>query len=110
MRSVNEREKALKLYFGEGKSHRAVAVELGIPRDTVKSWTRRYRMNNGLPDRSRTHETEHIQTDLVRVERKYKPREKSAQASAEERIAQLEMEVDLLKNFLLEKERRLIKR
>ena len=93
MRSVNEREKALNLYFGEGKSHRAVAVELGIPRDTVKSWTRRYRIKNGLPDRSGMRKTEHIQTDLVRVERKYKPREKSAQTSAEERIAQLEMEV-----------------
>jgi transposase len=110
MRSVNEREEALKLYFGEGKSHRAVAVELGIPRDTVKSWTRRYRTGNGLPSRSQTYEAEHIEAKPIQVKRKYKPREKSPEASAEERIAQLEMEVDLLKNFLLEKERRLIKK
>lgn len=44
----------------------------------------------------------------IKVTHSYKPRVKSEEQTAEERIAQLEMEVDLLRNFLLETERRQI--
>lgn len=101
MRSINEREKALNLYFRDGKGYKTIAGELGIPLDTVKSWIRRYRKENGIEERG--------EYKLIKLQKSYKPREKS-EKSTEERISQLEMEVDLLKNFLLEAERRSIKK
>jgi transposase-like protein len=111
MRDIIEREAALNLYFRQGKSHTAVANELGIPRDTVKSWTRRYRIENGIPARLPKYDNELMETnkESIKVKRTYKPREKSSEKSTEERIVRLEMEVDLLRNFLLERERRSIK-
>jgi len=37
MRSLEEREKALNMYFQEGKSYQCVAKDLNVPLDTVKS-------------------------------------------------------------------------
>lgn len=49
------------------------------------------------------------ESELIKIEKKYKTREKTPEQTMEQRINQLEMEVELLRNFLLEKERRLIK-
>lgn len=101
MRSINEREKALNLYFYDGKGYKTIAGELGIPLDTVKSWVRRYRNENDIDVRG--------EYKLIKLQKSYKSREKTAEKTTEERISKLEMEIDLLKNFLLETERRSIK-
>lgn len=44
MRSINEREKALNLFFHDGKGYKTIAREIGVPLNTVKSWVRRYRI------------------------------------------------------------------
>lgn len=102
MRSINEREKALNLYFHDGKGYKKIAGEIGIPLDTIKSWVRRYRIENGIEERG--------ESRIIKLQKSYKPREKSTEKCIDERISELEMEVDLLKNFLLETERRSIKR
>ena len=48
MRASDQQEKAIRLYLEENLSYRAVAVKMQLPRDTVKSWVRRYRRANGL--------------------------------------------------------------
>lgn len=101
MRSINEREKALNLFFHDGKGYKAIAGELEIPLDTVKSWVRRYRIENSIEKRD--------ESKLIELKKTYTPRKVSPEKSTEERIAQLEMEVDLLKSFLLEVGRRSIK-
>ena len=100
MRSINEREKALNMYFLEGKGHKRVAKEMNLPVNTIKSWVRRHKDQN---------DTERLSNVSIKVKKEYKPRTKTPEKTAEERIAQLEMEVELLRNFLLEEERRSIK-
>ena len=102
MRNLAEREKALNLFFRDGKGYKTIAGELEISLNTVKSWVRRYRLENDIDERS--------EAKLIKLQKSYKPREKTSVQTAEERIARLEMEVDLLKNFLLESERRSIKK
>jgi transposase len=100
MRPTTEREQALNMYFREGKGYKRFAANMGIPVDTVKSWIRRYRLDN---------DSQSLESETIKVERTYKPREKSQEQTTEERIAQLEMEVELLRNFLSETERRSIR-
>jgi transposase len=100
MRPTTEREQALNMYFREGKGYKRIAANMGIPVDTVKSWIRRYRLDN---------DSQSLESETIKVERTYKPREKSQKQTTEERIAQLEMEVELLRNFLSETERRSIR-
>ncbi len=69
---------------------------MNIPRDTIKTWCRRYREANGVPT---------LSDGDVKIKRSYKPRQKSTDKIWDERIAQLEMEVELLRNFLLMDER-----
>jgi transposase-like protein len=95
-----EREKAINMYLCTGKGYKVIAKELGVPRDTVRSWIRRYRKASGDTGNS---------VLPVKIERAYKPRQKPLDKSDQDRIATLEMEVELLRNFLLERERRLIK-
>ena len=95
-----EREKAINMYLCTGKGYKVIAKELGVPRDTVRSWIRRYRKTSGDTGSS---------VIPIKVKRTYKPRQKPLDKSDQDRIATLEMEVELLRNFLLERERRLIK-
>jgi DNA-directed RNA polymerase specialized sigma24 family protein len=99
MRSLDEKEKALKMHFHEGRSYQYVAKTLNLPLNTVKSWCLRYRKKMGIERRdeaSRRKET-------VREEDIHSRTPKTD--SQEDRIARLEMEVDLLRNFLILAER-----
>jgi transposase len=100
MRSIEQREDAIRLYLEEHLSYRDVAVRLNVPRDTVKSWIRRYR------------DAKNLIVDGTRQRRK-KGLDSAKKLSAqgyEKRIQQLEMEVELLRDFLSEEERRSIKK
>jgi DNA-binding transcriptional regulator LsrR (DeoR family) len=102
MIDINVREKVLNLYFHDEMGYKKIARELGLPRDTVKGLVTRYRKATGINERG---ESIHIE-----VEKSYKSRVKSPEKSTEERIAKLEMEINLLKNFLSKVERRSIKK
>ncbi len=67
-----------------------------IPRETIKTWCQRYRKANGVPT---------LSDGDIKIKRSYKSREKTTDEVRDERIAQLEMEVELLRNFLLMDER-----
>lgn len=96
MRPLEERERVLNLYFHEGIGHKGIAKTTGIPLETVKSWCRRYRIANNIPKRGKTPlSKEPVKKETVRV---IKPRDENTQ---EARIARLEMEVELLRNFLI---------
>ncbi len=96
VRPLEEREKVLNLHFHEGIGYKGIKKMTGIPLETVKSWCRRYAIahdvtGNGdvsVPKAPITKETLHV----------IKPRDPNTQ---EARIARLEMEVELLRNFLI---------
>jgi transposase len=96
MRSLEERETVLNMFFHEGKGYKAVAKITGVPLDTVKSWCRRYRLKNDIPQRGRaTLSKEPLKKETIRVITSRND------TTTEARIAQLEMEVELLRNFLI---------
>jgi transposase-like protein len=91
-----ERETALNMFFHEGKSYKTIAKITGVPLDTVKSWCRRYRLKNDIPQRGEAQlSKDPLKKETIRV---ITPRDET---TAEARIAQLEMEVELLRNFLI---------
>lgn len=104
-RPMIQRKEAIRLREEEGLTYQAIAEELNIPRDTVKSWYRRnYMKENGKPigEDSRRGTEKHPffeKNNKVLNERDYK-----------KRIKQLEMEVELLRDFLSVVERRSIKK
>jgi len=108
MHSLEQRERALNMFIREGKTSGEIARELSMSRNTIKSWVHRYETQQGKPVRTDQYRGQLFgqKCDKIKVRRSYKQREKSTKQTAEERIAQLEMEVDLLRNFLLETERR----
>ena len=102
MRSIELRGDAIRLYLEEHLGYRDVAVQLNVPSDTVKSWVRRYRDVNGL---------------IVNgAQYKRKPNKslnsvgKQSAQEYEKRIQQLEIKVELLRDFLYEEERRSIRK
>ncbi|MDR1914580.1 MAG: hypothetical protein LBQ68_08895 [Clostridiales bacterium] len=100
MRDLQEREKALRLYFEEGHTYQYVSKVLEVPLDTVKSWCLRYRKKMGIPQRNGAGKPK------ATVNRDYIHEIKIPnQTSDQERIARLEMEVELLRNFLILTER-----
>lgn len=98
MLSLAQSEKLRDMYFTEGLGYKKIAKALGISRDAVRSSILRYKKKIGISILEKDGYTGQ------NPERK-KP-EKKPSTIAEERIAGLEMEVDLLKNFILEIERR----
>lgn len=89
------REKALNMYFHEGRGYKDISKALNVPLDTVKSWCRRYRTQNNIPKRGNAPlSKEPISKSSV------KPKNKISN-TPEDRIARLEMEVELLRNFLI---------
>jgi len=99
MRSLEERETALNLYFRDGESYQYIAKTMNIPLDTIKSWCLRYRKKMGIPQRDKAGRRK----EAVRKEDIHSRTPKTD--SQEDRIARLEMEVDLLRNFLILTER-----
>ena len=99
MRNLDEREKALNMYFHEGDSYGYISQELKISKDTVKSWCRRYREKNEIPTREKTG----LRKEPVKREKLHERKPKD-ETTPEARIAKLEMEVELLRNFLILRE------
>ena len=96
MRPIEEREKVLNLYFHEGMGYKGVAKTAGIALDSVKSICRRYRIANNIPKRGDTPlSKEPVKKETIHV---IKPRDTN---TPEARITRLEMEVELLRNFLI---------
>jgi len=96
VRPLWEREQVLNMYFHEGKGYKEIVSVTGFPLDTVKSWCRRYRIANDIPKRGKVPlSKEPVKKETVRV---LKPRDSNTQ---ETRISRLEMEVELLRNFLI---------
>lgn len=100
MRSLEEREMALNMYFRDGESYKLISKTLHIPLNTVQSWCLRYRQKMGIPPRRKSG----LRQDAVRKEDIHSRMPKTK--LYEDRIARLEMEVDLLRNFLILAERR----
>lgn len=91
--SLDIKREAVKLYFENGFTKRQIREKLGIKSDTqLEGWFRAYRKDgiDGL--------------EPARMGRPRKPTVTTAMSDAE-RIKQLEMENELLRNFLLELER-----
>ena len=99
MRSLDERESALNMRFKEGQSYKYIAEKLSVPQDTVKSWCRRYKQKMGslFCDKIGLGEENVRREDIHNREAKTD--------TPDDRIARLEMEVDLLRNFLILAER-----
>lgn len=103
MRSLEEREAALNMYFRDGKSYKFISITLNIPVNTIQSWCKRYCEKMGIPPRGKTG----LRSDGVRREDIHSRIPKDN--LHEDRIARLEMEVDLLRNFLILTEGRKVK-
>lgn len=96
MRPIEEREQVLNLYYHKGMGYKGIAKTTGIPLETIKSWCRRYRIANDIPTRGNTPlSKEPIKKQTVRVIKPHNTK------TPEARIARLEMEVELLRNFLI---------
>lgn len=102
MRPMEEREQALQLYLKEHLGAKVIAKKTGVPLDTVKTWIRRYRMANSL---SLGNYPKPLSKEKSSDKISGKP-----EKDYEKRIKQLEMEVELLRDFLSEQERRSIKK
>lgn len=110
MRPIEEREKALNLHFNDKKSAEIISGEMEIPLGTIKAWINRYKREHDISKHVLKDDVAYSESEIIKIEKVYKTREKTPEQTAEQRISQLEMEVDLLRNFLLEKERRLIRK
>ena len=96
MRNVEEREQILNMYFHEGKGYKNIAKETGLSLDVVKALCRRYRVANNIPKRGETVlSNQPLKKESIHV---INLRDKN---NPEARITRLEMEVELLRNFLI---------
>lgn len=92
MWSVEQRERAVNAHFLGGWTYGQISEQMSIPYETIKTWCRRFKDANGVPS---------LTAGDIKIQKSYKPREKSPDTIRDERIAKLEMEVELLRNFLL---------
>ena len=98
IRDLEGWEKALNMYFLEGKSYSYIAKELGINQNTIQTWCRRYREKHNMPTRDKAFIVRKpITQENIRERKQTQP----DQTTPEVRIAKLEMEVELLRNFLI---------
>lgn len=102
MRSIAERERALNMHFREGKGAHTIAREMGLPYSTINTWIRAHRKLRSEQDNP------HNENGWIEYTRHYTRREKTPEQTLKERVEQLEMESELMRNFLSEMERRSI--
>lgn len=93
---------AVRLFLEEGMTRKDIAKQLGVVggRDTIKKWVQAYRRNHEA-DKFFYVNSNNEKVDATCVN--------SQLIQTQQRLKSLEMQVDLLKNFLLETERRSIK-
>ena len=97
MSTAAQKEQIKNMYFNEGLGYKKISKTLELPRSTVRDFILKYKEKIGLSVLEKDGYTG--QKPIRKVI------EKTAEKVAEERIARLEMEVDLLRNFILEIER-----
>ena len=101
MKDINVRLEAINLYFVEGKGYKSIAKQLEVRRDNVRNWIKRYKEDKGIPKF-----VENIVITEPLTVQDILPRSKGLDAAHEQRIKDLEMQVELLRNFLILAERR----
>lgn len=96
MLSVDVKLSVINKYFVDGKGYKRIAKELNLSRDTVRSIICRYRKQKGIPIGMRDGiinkplDKEDISSHI-----------KTPDIELNKRIADLEMQVELLRNFLV---------
>ena len=119
-RSLEERKKALELYYNEGKTQKEVAESMKISVNTIKSWIRRSRLknfnkestdnqiNDKMESIERNSETKNkakvnrLRSVKIEIVNKHK---ENIDKNVKAEIKNLQMQVALLRDFLSRKER-----
>lgn len=119
-RSLEERKKALELYYNEGKTQKEVAESMKISVNTIKSWIHRSRLknfnkestDNQINDKmepiERNNETKNkakvnrLRSVKIEIVNKHK---ENIDKNVKAEIKNLQMQVALLRDFLSRKER-----
>ena len=119
-RSLEERKKALELYYNEGKTQKKVAESMKISVNTIKSWIHRSRLknfnkestdnqiNNKMESIERNNETKNkakvnrLRSVKIEIVNKHK---ENIDKNVKAEIKSLQMQVALLRDFLSRKER-----
>ena len=119
-RSLEERKKALELYYNEGKTQKEVAESMKISVNTIKSWIRRSRLknfnkestdnqiNDKMESIERNSETKNkakvnrLRSVKIEIVNKHK---ENIDHNVKAEIKNLQMQVALLRDFLSRKER-----
>lgn len=119
-RSLEERKKALELYYNEGKTQKEVAESMKISVNTIKSWIRRSRLknfnkestDNQINDKmepiEKNNETKNkakvnrLRSVKIEIVNKHK---ENIDKNVKAEIKNLQMQVALLRDFLSRKER-----
>lgn len=95
---IDQYEKQILSMREEGKTHREIAESLGLEKEQIKKWLRRYRIKkekieSGIPIRTRGQHRKNSEPKNIIAEQAYE-------------IQRLKMENDLLRDFLRFAERR----
>lgn len=119
-RSLEERKKALELYYNEGKTQKEVAESMKLSVNTIKSWIHRSRLknfnkestDNQINDKmepiERNNETKNkakvnrLRSVKIEIVNKHK---ENIDKNVKAEIKNLQMQVALLRDFLSRKER-----
>lgn len=96
MLSIDVKLSVINKYFVDGKGYKRIAKELNLSRDTVRSIICRYRKQKGIPLGMRDGI---INNPLDKED--ILPHIKTPDIELNKRIADLEMQVELLRNFLV---------
>lgn len=98
MLSIDIKLSVINKYFVDGKGYKRIAKELNISRDTVRSTICRYRKQKGIPlgIRDGIINNPLEQKDILSHIKTLDP-----DIELNKRIADLEMQVELLRNFLV---------
>ena len=96
---IDQYEKQILSMREEGKTHREIAESLGLEKEQIKKWLRRYRIKKekieaGIPIRTRGQHRKNSEPKNIIAEQVYE-------------IQRLKMENDLLRDFLRFAERSL---
>lgn len=83
MRPIDEREKVLNMHFIDRKSAEKICAETGIPLGTVKVWINRYKKEHDISQQVLKDDVAFSESELIKIEKKYKTREKTPEQTME---------------------------
>ena len=119
-RSLEERKKALELYYNEGKTKKGIAETMNLSVNTIKSWIHRSELKNfnkestdnqindeiklieGNRDAKNRVKIERLRAVKIEIVNKHK---ENIDKNVKAEIKNLQMQVALLRDFLFRKER-----